>query len=60
MTITLHAWMIVPCALTALAFAASAKSAFSESFSLRDDYIAIWAVWAVFVAVSLLSIWSAA
>lgn len=58
MTITLHAWMIVPGLLTVLALFALTWKAFKGGVE-REDLNIVFFIWTVLMAVSLLSIWSA-
>lgn len=58
MTITLEPWMSVPIAITAVILCAMAYEKFTNVL-IADDVKVFAIVWAVLMAVSLLSIWSA-
>lgn len=58
MTLTLEPWMTMPIAITAVIFCAMAYEALTGVL-VADDVKAFAVVWAVLMAVSLLSIWSA-
>lgn len=58
MTFTLEPWMTVPLVLTALLIAALLHQALTDVL-IRSDVVLLVGVWAVLMAVSLLSIWSA-
>lgn len=58
MTLTLEPWMTMPIAITAVILCAMAYEKFTNVL-VSEDVKAFGIVWAVLMAVSLLSIWSA-
>lgn len=58
MTFTLEPWMTVPIAITAVILCAMAYEKFTNVL-VAEDVKAFAIVWAVLMAVSLLSTWSA-
>ncbi len=58
MTLTLEPWMTMPVAITAVILCAMAYEKFTNVL-VFEDVKAFAIVWALLMAVSLLSIWSA-